>query len=89
MPLEAEILDESRMKQIFEPMEGIETNKSIYACLRVVIFINVQGFYDILLHLESWLRASKQRMCNSHMVHFVLLCEDKFLEPSIGTSYMV
>ena len=31
MLVKAKTLDESRMKQIFEPLDGIETNGSIFA----------------------------------------------------------
>ena len=60
MPVKIEIVDESRMKQIFEPLEGIESNISIYACSQALIFSDAQGFNDILFHLESSLYTSKQ-----------------------------
>ena len=53
LPIKAKVLDESRMKQIFEPLEDIETNGSIFACSKAVIFTDAQGFHDIVSHLDS------------------------------------
>ena len=47
------------------------------------------GFHTIMSHLETRLQKSKQKVWNWHVVHYVPSREDGFLEPNVGTSYMV
>ena len=62
MLVKVEGLNESKMKCIFEPLEGSERNGSVVGRSRVVIFADTQGFHDIVLHLEFWLHTSKQKV---------------------------
>ena len=83
------LLDEVRLKCIFEPLEVAEPNGDAFARLGGVIFTNAMGFHAVVLHLETRLRRSKQKVWNWHVVHYVPSRKDGFLEPSVGTSYVV
>ena len=62
--MKIEVLDESRMNRIFEPLEGSERNRSIFAWLGAVIFTDAQGCHAIVLHLEYWLLKAKKKVWN-------------------------
>ena len=78
-----------RLKRIFEPLEAVEPNGGAFAWSEGVIFTNAMGFHAVVLHLETRLRKSKQKVWNWHVVHYVPSHEDGFPEPSIGMSYVV
>ena len=87
--MKPDLLDEVRLKCIFEPLEEAKSNGGAFARSRGVIFIDAMGFHAIVLHLETRLRESKQKVWNWHVVHYVPSREDGFPEPSVGTSYVV
>ena len=87
--VKADLLDVVRLKSIFEPLEADESNGGAFAWSGGVIFTNAMGFHAVVLHLETQLRKSKQKVWNWHVVHYVSSHEDRFLEPNIGTSYVV
>ena len=89
MPVKAEVLDESKMNRIFEPLEGSERNGSLFARSGAVLFTDAAGFHAIVSHMESRLRTSKQKVWNWHVVHYVPSREDGFPDPVVGTSYVV
>lgn len=89
MPVKAEVLDESRMKRLFEPLESSERNGSLFARSGAVIFTDVAGFHALVSHMESRLRTSRQKVWNWHVVHYVPSREDGFPDPVVGTSYVV
>ena len=84
-----DLLDEVRLKCIFEPLEAAEPNGGSFARSGGNIFTDAMGFHAVVSHLEMRLRKSKQKVWNWHVVHYVPSCEDGFLEPSVGTSYVV
>ena len=84
-----DLLDEVRLRCIFEPLEAAEPNGGSFARSGGVIFTDAMGFHAVVSHLETRLRKSKQKVWNWHVVHYVPSCEDGFPEPRIGTSYMV
>ena len=85
--MKLDLLDEMRLKRIFEPLEAAEPNGGAFAWLGRVT--DAMGFYVVVSHLETRLRKSKQKVWNWHVVHYVPSREDGFPEPSIGTSYVV
>ena len=87
--IKPDLFDEVRFRRIFEPLEAVEPNGGSFARSRGVIFTNAMGFHAVLLHLETRLRKSKQKMWNWQVVHYVPSREDGFSEPSVGTSYVV
>ena len=89
MTVKAELLDEVRLKRIFVPPEAEEPNGTVFAWSGGVIFTDVVGFLAVVLHLDSQLWRSKQNVWNWHVVHYIPLREDGFLEPNVETSYVV
>ena len=83
------LLDKVRFKRIFEPLEAAEPNGGAFARSGGVMFTNTMGFHAVVLHLETRLRKSKQKVWNWHVVHYVPSREDGFPEPSVGKSYVV
>ena len=83
------LLDEVRLRCIFEPLEAAEPNGGSFARSGGVIFTDAMGFHAVVSHLETRLRKSKQKVWNWHVVHYVPSRKDGFLEPSVGTSYVV
>ena len=69
--MKPDLLDEIRLKRIFEPLEAIEPNGGAFARSGGVIFTNAMGFHAIVSHLEILLQRSKQKVWNWHMVHYV------------------
>ena len=84
-----DLLDEVRLRCIFEPLEAAEPNGGSFARSGGVLFTDAMGFHAVVSHLETRLRKSKQKVWNWHVVHYVPSCEDGFPEPSVGTSYVV
>ena len=84
-----DLLDEVRLKRIFEPLEAAEPNGGSFARSGGVIFTDAMGFHVVVSYLETRLRKSKQKVWNWHVVHDVPSREDGFPEPNVGTSYMV
>ena len=84
-----DLLDEARLRRIFEPLEAAESNGGSFAKSGGVIFTDAMGFHAVVSHLETRLQKSKQKVWNWHVVHYVPSREDGFPEPSVGTSYMV
>ena len=84
-----DVLDEVRLKRIFEPLEAAEPNGGAFAKLGGVIFTDAMGVHAVVSHLKTRLRKSKQKVWNWHVVHYVPSREDGFPEPSVGTSYVV
>ena len=78
-----------RLRRIFEPLEAAEPNGGSFARSGGVLFTDAMGFHAVVLHLETRLRKSKQKVWNWHVVHYVPSREDGFPEPSVGTSYVV
>ena len=84
-----DLLDEVRLRRIFEPLEAAKPNGGSFTRSRGVIFTDAMGFHAIVSHLETRLLKSKQKVWNWHVVHYVPSREDGFPEPSVGTSYVV
>ena len=84
-----DLLDEVRLKRIFEPLEAVEPNGGSFARSRGVIFTDAMGFHAVVSHLETRLWKSKQNVWNWHVVHYVPSHKDGFPESSVGTSYVV
>ena len=83
------LLDKVRFRRIFQPLEAAEPNGGSFARSGGVIFTDAMEFHAVVSHLETRLQKSKQKVWNWHVVHYVPSCEDGFLEPSVGTSYVV
>ena len=83
------MLDEVRLKCIFEPLEVAESNGGAFAWSGGVIFIDAMGFHAVVSHLEIRLRRSKQKVWNWHEVHYVPSRENGFPEPSVEMIYVV
>ena len=62
--MKADLLDEVKVKRIFKPLEGTEPNEGAFTWLGGVLFTDAVGFHTVLLHLESRLRRSKQKVWN-------------------------
>ena len=84
-----DLLDEVRLRRIFEPLEAAEPNGGSFARSGGIIFTDAMGFHAVVSHLETRLRKSKQKVWNCHVVHYVPSREDGFPEPSVETSYVV
>ena len=84
-----DLLDEVRLRRIFEPLEVAESNGGSFARSGGIISTDAMGFHTVVSHLEARLRKSKQKVWNWHVVHYVPSCEDGFSEPSVRTSYVV
>ena len=78
-----------RLRRIFEPLKEAEPNGGSFARSGGIIFTDAMGFHAVVLHLETWLQKSKQKVWNWHVVHYVPSRKDGFPEPSVGTSYVV
>ena len=87
--MKVDLLDDVRLKCIFEPLEAAEPNGGAFTRSGGVIFTDAMGFHTIVSHLETCLQRSKQKVWNWHVVHYVPSCEDGFPEPIIETSYIV
>ena len=81
--MKPDLLDEVRLKCIFEPLEAAEPNGGAFARSRGVMFTDAMGFHAVVSHLETRLRKSKQKVWNWHVVHYVPSCEDGFLGPNV------
>ena len=84
-----DLLDEVRLRRIFEPLKAAEPNGGSFARSGGVIFIDAMGFHAVVSHLETRMRKSKEKVWNWHVVLYVPSREDGFPERNIGTSYMV
>ena len=84
-----DLLDEVRLRRIFEPLEAAKPNGGSFARSGGVIFTDAMGFHAVVSHLETRLQKSKQKVWNWHVVHYVPSREDGFPKPSVGTSYVV
>ena len=87
--MKPDLLDEVRLKRIFEPLEVAEFNGGAFARSGEVMITDAMEFHAAVLHLETRLLRSKQKVWNWHVVHYVSSREVGFIEPNIGTSYMV
>ena len=87
--MKPDLLDEVSLKCIFEPLKAAQPNAGVFTWSGGVLFTSIVGFHSVVSHLESRLQRSKQKVWNWHEVHYVPSSEDGFLEPSVGTSYVV
>ena len=62
--IKGDLLNEVRLKSIFEPLEAAETNGGAFARSRGVIFKDTMGFHAVISHLETRMRRSKQKVWN-------------------------
>ena len=60
--VKANLLDEVKLKCIFEPLEAAEPNGGAFARSGGVIFTNAMGFQAVVSHLETRLWRSKQKV---------------------------
>ena len=59
-----DLLDDVRLRRIFEPLEAAEPNGGSFARSGGVIFTDAMGFHAVVSHLETRLRKSKQKVWN-------------------------
>ena len=57
--MKPDLLDEVRLKRIFEPLEAAEPNGGAFARSGGLIFTDAMGFHAVVSHLETRLRKSK------------------------------
>ena len=62
--IKVDLLDEIKLKRIFEPLVAAEPNGDAFARLGGVLFIDATGFHAVVSHLESRLWRSKQKVWN-------------------------
>ena len=54
-----DLLDEVRLRRIFEPLEAAEPNRGSFSRSGGIIFTDAMGFHAVVSHLEMQLRKSK------------------------------
>ena len=79
-----DLLDEVRLKCIFEPLEAAKSNGGAFARSGGVIFTNAMGFHTVVSHLETRLRRSKQKVWNWHVIHYIPCTRTDFQSPALG-----
>ena len=76
--MKPDMLDEIRLKRIFEPLEAAESNGGAFARSGGVTFTDAMEFHAAVLHLETRHRKSKQKVWNWYVVHYVPSRTDGF-----------
>ena len=62
--MKADLLDDFRLKRISEPLKAAESNGGAFNRSGRVIFTYAMEFHAVVLHLETRLRRSKQKVWN-------------------------